>query len=168
MRLRSLYRIRGRPARAEAREKTRETKQRKSACEKSACVVIGRILEDSNDATSRKFGRVLIQGRVKSLRATQDPDPFDFFCIVIWKANRAKSRVAERLMTHNGGQVDLGAAVSSLLTAISEASDRKERLSVLTSVLLSALPSDYSKLITEVPVHLTLPPTKHMLIETRA
>lgn len=26
-------------------------------------------------------------------------DAFDFFCIIIWKANRAKSRIAKRLMT---------------------------------------------------------------------
>ncbi len=56
---------------------------------------------------------------------------FDFFCIVIWKANRAKSRVAERLLAHGNGQPNLESAVRSLLTAISEAKDKRARLSVL-------------------------------------
>jgi hypothetical protein len=56
---------------------------------------------------------------------------FDFFCIVIWKANRAKSRVAERLLSHGNGYADLEDAVDSLVTAISEATDRSARLSVL-------------------------------------
>ena len=56
---------------------------------------------------------------------------FDFFCIVIWKANRAKSKVAERLLAHGNGQPNLEAAVDSLLTAISEAKDQRARLSVL-------------------------------------
>lgn len=56
---------------------------------------------------------------------------FDFFCIVIWKANRAKSKVAERLLAHGNGQANLEAAVGDLLSAISEAIDQKTRLSVL-------------------------------------
>ena len=56
---------------------------------------------------------------------------FDFFCIVIWKANRAKSRVAERLLAHNNGPTNLENAVGSLLAAISEAQDQRARLSVL-------------------------------------
>ena len=56
---------------------------------------------------------------------------FDFFCIVIWKANRAKSKVAERLLAHGSGQANLGAAVGSLLAAISGAKDQRARLSVL-------------------------------------
>lgn len=56
---------------------------------------------------------------------------FDFFCIVIWKANRAKSKVAERLLAQGNGHADLDAAVRSLLSAISEAKDQRARLSVL-------------------------------------
>lgn len=71
--------------------------------------------------------------KVVSTRYAQDKilTAFDFFCIVIWKANRAKSKVAERLLAHGSGQANLGAAVGSLLTAISEAKDQEERLSVL-------------------------------------
>jgi hypothetical protein len=56
---------------------------------------------------------------------------FDFFCIVIWKANRAKSKVAERLLAHSDGQENLEAAVNSLLTAISGTKDAKGKLSIL-------------------------------------
>jgi hypothetical protein len=56
---------------------------------------------------------------------------FDFFCIVIWKANRAKSKVAERLLAHGSGQGNLESAVSSLLEAIAEKSEKKARLEVL-------------------------------------
>jgi hypothetical protein len=51
---------------------------------------------------------------------------FDFFCIVIWKANRAKSKVAKRLLAH--GHSDLDAAVAALTAAITSARDNKERL----------------------------------------
>jgi hypothetical protein len=56
---------------------------------------------------------------------------FDFFCIVIWKANRAKSKVADRLLAHDNGHANLEAAVGTLLAAISTAEDNKARLSVL-------------------------------------
>lgn len=51
---------------------------------------------------------------------------FDFFCIVIWKANRAKSKVAKRLLAQ--GHSDLEAAVAALAAAIKSARDNKERL----------------------------------------
>ena len=70
---------------------------------------------------------------VVSTRYAQDNTltAFDFFCIVIWKANRAKSKVAKRLLAHDSNQANLGAAVSSLLSAISKSKDKKERLSIL-------------------------------------
>ncbi len=54
---------------------------------------------------------------------------FDFFCIVIWKANRAKSKVAKRLLAQ--GHADLEAAVAALTSSITSAQDNKERLRVL-------------------------------------
>ncbi|MBI5920805.1 MAG: hypothetical protein HY847_04045 [Betaproteobacteria bacterium] len=56
---------------------------------------------------------------------------FDFFSIVVWKANRAKSIVARRLLAHGGGQENLEVAVASLMAAISGAKEPRERLSVL-------------------------------------
>lgn len=55
---------------------------------------------------------------------------FDFFCIVIWKANRAKSKVARRLLGHCKGQ-GIEATVNTLLTEIAGAEDSMRRLTVL-------------------------------------
>jgi hypothetical protein len=54
---------------------------------------------------------------------------FEFFCIVIWKANRSKSRVARRLLAH--GHDDLESAVTDLLVAIENAQGNRERLRTL-------------------------------------
>lgn len=54
---------------------------------------------------------------------------FDFFCIVIWKANRAKTRVAKRLLTH--GHADLDTAVAALLNEIGHAESPCAQLAVL-------------------------------------
>jgi hypothetical protein len=59
-------------------------------------------------------------------------DAFDFFCIVIWKANRAKSKVASRLLKKNGGN-DLEKAVADLTRKLAAAEDRKTRLQILIS-----------------------------------
>jgi hypothetical protein len=45
---------------------------------------------------------------------------FDFFSIVIWKANRAKSKVAHRLLKHSNGSNNLEAVVRRLTRAIWE------------------------------------------------
>ena len=54
---------------------------------------------------------------------------FDFFCIVIWKANRAKSKIAKRLLAK--GYDELDSAVKALTKSISEANEPKNRLQVL-------------------------------------
>jgi hypothetical protein len=54
---------------------------------------------------------------------------FDFFCIVIWKANRAKSKVAARMRAK--GHPSLGAAVDALLRGISSTADDRGRLRVV-------------------------------------
>lgn len=95
--------------------------------------------------------------RVVSTRYAQKKSlsAFDFFCIVIWKANRAKSKVANRLLAHGNGQANLEAAVGILLSTISGAKDQKSRLSVLietwgfrlpmASAILSVLyPEDFT------------------------
>ena len=45
---------------------------------------------------------------------------FDFFCIVIWKANRAKTRIARRLIAA-GPYEDLDTAAKALTGAIANA-----------------------------------------------
>jgi len=54
---------------------------------------------------------------------------FDFFCIVIWKANRSKSKVASRLLGKK--HRDLDAAVRALVQDIAKAPDPKARLEAL-------------------------------------
>ena len=54
---------------------------------------------------------------------------FDFFCIVIWKANRAKSKVANRLLSKQHSTLE--DAISALGSQIHRAADDKERLRVL-------------------------------------
>lgn len=57
---------------------------------------------------------------------------FDFFCIVIWKANRAKSKIAKRLLAKSGAS-DLDLAVATLIREVREAPSHEERLRVLIS-----------------------------------
>jgi hypothetical protein len=54
---------------------------------------------------------------------------FDFFCIVIWKANRAKSKIAKKLLAH--GYESLGAVVHALTAGLAEQSTAKDRLRYL-------------------------------------
>jgi hypothetical protein len=57
---------------------------------------------------------------------------FDFFCIIIWKANRAKSKVALKLVAHGEGATnDLNTLVERLTFSIAKAQDDKTRMRVL-------------------------------------
>ena len=53
---------------------------------------------------------------------------FDFFCIIIWKANRAKSKIANRLLNFNS---NLDESVKELTTKIYQAETEKQKLNVL-------------------------------------
>ena len=53
---------------------------------------------------------------------------FDFFCIVIWKANRSKSKIARRLLDH--GYSELQGAVTALMQQVAAAHPPKEKLRV--------------------------------------
>lgn len=53
---------------------------------------------------------------------------FDFFCIVIWKANRAKSKVAKRLLKHNK---NLEEGVKELTNEIFTAENPKRKFEIL-------------------------------------
>lgn len=63
---------------------------------------------------------------------------FDFFCIIIWKANRAKSKIANRLLDKNK---DLEQSVHELTSKIFKASGDKEKLKVLLEDYLLRLPT---------------------------
>ncbi|MDX6614357.1 MAG: hypothetical protein QOD75_3543 [Blastocatellia bacterium] len=57
---------------------------------------------------------------------------FDFFSIVIWKANRAKSKIARRLLNKDRiGKRNLEARCRALTKALYKAPDPKERLRLL-------------------------------------
>ena len=55
-------------------------------------------------------------------------DAFDFFCIVIWKAQRAKSRIAKKLQAFEN---DLDRAAFILTRTIAQQPNAKERLRTL-------------------------------------
>lgn len=50
---------------------------------------------------------------------------FDFFCIIIWKANRAKTHISRRLLARNYPDVD--AAVRALTVGIAEQPTARDR-----------------------------------------
>ena len=54
---------------------------------------------------------------------------FDFFCIVIWKANRSKSKIAKRLLSK--GHPDLNSAVVSLTKSLANAADNEALMKIL-------------------------------------
>lgn len=76
------------------------------------------------DLESYLFGEVS-----KSYRQTNTLTAFDFFCIIVWKANRAKSKVAKRLLAC--GHKNLDDAVAALLCHITASAEPKHRLRVL-------------------------------------
>lgn len=62
---------------------------------------------------------------------------FDFFCIIIWKANRAKTKIAHRLLKLNP---DLNESVRDLTNQIFNSSGSKQKLNILISEFGFRLP----------------------------
>jgi hypothetical protein len=54
---------------------------------------------------------------------------FDFFCIVIWKANRSKSRISKLMLSKAAANLD--EAVAALISELVSAPTNKEKLYVL-------------------------------------
>jgi hypothetical protein len=73
--------------------------------------------------------RYLFENVTPRFQQTGTLSTFDFFCIVIWKANRSKSKVAVRLLSQ--GHSDLESAVAKLITSISEEPNNKLRMKIL-------------------------------------
>ena len=66
---------------------------------------------------------------------------FDFFCIIIWKANRAKSKIARRLLAQERSSGnDLNNIVERLTSEIAKAEDDKERMRILVEEWAFRLP----------------------------
>lgn len=53
---------------------------------------------------------------------------FDFFCIIIWKANRAKSKIASKLLKKNSNLEEI---IKELTSKIYFANENKEKLRIL-------------------------------------
>lgn len=93
---------------------------------------------------------------------------FDFFCIIIWKANRAKSKIAKRLLKIDP---NLDQGVKDLTSKIYLAEDNKEKLRILledygfrlpmgSSILSLLYPDDFT--IYDVRVCETFPKYKNL------
>lgn len=68
----------------------------------------------------------------KKFKTNKCLDSFDFFCIVIWKANRAKSRIAKNLLKNDPKQRNkLDPIVKDLTRSLYDANSEKECLEIL-------------------------------------
>jgi len=103
-----------------------------------------------------------------NFKANGHLNSFDFFCIIIWKANRAKSKIANRLLKADS---NLDRVVRGLTSKIFVAEDNKEKLRLLmedygfrlpmASAILSLLyPNDFT--IYDVRVCETFPEYKKL------
>jgi|SRR2546423_1192842 len=82
---------------------------------------------------------------------------FDLFSIVIWKANRAKSKIALKLLAQDPeGRRDLEAIARTLTASLYEASSHKERLRILMKDWKFALPMASSILSVCYPEDFTI------------
>ena len=68
----------------------------------------------------------------QKFRNTGKLSALDFFCIIIWKANRAKSKVASRLLKNDRhGRNDLNIIVEEMNNAVYNAKEDKDRMRIL-------------------------------------
>ncbi len=99
---------------------------------------------------------------------------FDFFSIVIWKANRAKSRIALKLLAGDAGRRrDLDAIARTLTSALYDAATAKERLRLLivdwkfalpmaSAILAVFWPEEFTIYDYRVRQRLSFPELKHL------
>jgi hypothetical protein len=76
--------------------------------------------------------RYLFDDVTTSFQNNRKLSAFYFFCIIIWKANRAKSKVALKLIAHDEDVGnDLNTIVERLTSAIANAQNDKSRMCIL-------------------------------------
>ena len=104
----------------------------------------------------RDLERYLFEDVHNRFHAEQSLSAFDFFSIVVWKANRAKSKIAHRLLNNPGVHGDdLDAIVRTLTAQLYAAPDPKSRLRILfcdwgfalpmaTAILTVLWPDDFT------------------------
>lgn len=78
---------------------------------------------------------------------------FDFFCFVIWKANRAKTKIAQRLLKYNP---DINQSVKDLTAKIFSATDDRQKLKVLIDDYQFRLPMSSAILSLRYPDNFTV------------
>jgi hypothetical protein len=79
---------------------------------------------------------------------------FDFFCIVTWKANCSKVRIARRLLVRRPG--DLQTAVSDLASDVATAKNNKDRMRALIEKWHLRLPTASAILTVLFPEEFTV------------
>lgn len=84
---------------------------------------------------------------------TEYINSFDFFCIIIWKANRAKSKIANRLLKIN---MNLDQGVRDLTSKIFVAKENREKLRILLEDYGFRLPMASAILSVLYPVYFTI------------
>ncbi|MGB2841059.1 MAG: hypothetical protein WBC40_01055 [Halobacteriota archaeon] len=78
----------------------------------------------------------------------------DFFCIVIWKANRVKSKIATKMLKH--GYENLDAAAKALTSGLAQQTSAKDRLRYLFEEWKFGLPMASAILTILYPDEFTL------------
>lgn len=85
--------------------------------------------------------RYLFEDVSKRFQKEHSLSAFDFFSIIVWKANRAKSQIARKLLaTQPRGKRDLESLCQQLTTDLYKAPNPKERLRLLKEEWRFALP----------------------------
>lgn len=74
----------------------------------------------------------------KKFETTQKLSTEDFFCIIIWKSNRAKSKIAKKIM--NISKKDLNSSVKELIEDIVCSKSEKDKLNLMLDKWKFGLP----------------------------
>jgi hypothetical protein len=91
----------------------------------------------------------------KNFQADGTLSAFDFFCIVVWKANRAKSKIAHRLLSATGAET-LEDAVRTVTQSLSTAEGARARFDLLLDGLGLTLPMASAVLAVLYPTEFTV------------
>ena len=81
-------------------------------------------------------------------------DSFDFFCIIIWKSNRAKSKIAKRILSSQ--PMSLDDACRKITSRVFIAESGKEKLGILVRDLGFLLPMASAFLTVLYPTEFTI------------
>jgi hypothetical protein len=80
--------------------------------------------------------------------------PFDFYCIIVWKSNRAKSKTKKRLAKLAGGT--FGSAVATIAAELYESKSPEDRLRVMMEKWKFLLPMASAVLTVLYPDEFTI------------